>query len=611
MPIAADASDPSRLKGMYQKIERWKYSVGRIKTVTSLCLLFIVISIGFSFANVLNEDATLFSQLHGVPAVEEGIAPPTQYWTMDWIMSPMRVYGATGPTWVQTSVAQNMCLETDNACNPVSWQLQTACITTPSTEVSSALYVPQSVKDEQAYFYSNTKTKFRHLQPLFTCMAEKIGLVSLFLNNEHSYSIGSTHSVHVLVSAVFVILAIILTSMLLGAREVNPDAQANTVAMRRLFLVIVVIAYILMAFYTATEHSVKEDQDKHRAIGLASYSYSTFYIVVALIIFNQNKVFSDHANETERFKRDKAKRNGGEKPETSAATAVMGYPAGQPHTNKVVPTGNTPDFDTRQATLSVRGFVREPWHFDDRIKTSYFDRPDPDHVQNKVDLNICDYISIPVHSKYVYGQFLTFPLIVLAFYMNRRNYGIDSVCQLVFICAWVISLVDTFLYRMWWAFQVHKGVTFYSENDRSEYQAMGLITLVGVLFQLSAYLVLILSTFFPTSYIVVMSLYFTFTVLLKAVIVVNITHHMDYNGTNQAQFATARALNKFDHFVGLFQKVDYFVFIGYVLAVAITLWVCIVMDEHRFFKPTWMKETNITDRWGPGWHVFHSLSTGA
>jgi hypothetical protein len=276
-----------------------------------------------------------------------------------------------------------------------------------------------------------------------------------------------------------------------------------------------------------------------------------------------------------------------------------------------VPTGNTPDLQTRQATLSVRGFVREPWHFDDRIKTSYFDRPDPDHVQNKVDLDICDYISIPVHSKYVYGQFLTFPLIVLAFYMNRRNYGIDSVCQLVFICAWVISLVDTFLYRMWWAFQVHKGVTFYSENDRSEYQAMGLITLVGVLFQLSAYLVLILSTFFPTSYIVVMSLYFAFTVVLKAVIVVNIIYHMDYNGTNQAQFATARASKKFDHFVGLFQKVDYFVFIGYVLAVAITLWVCIVMDEHRFFKPTWMKETNITDRWGPGWHVFHSLSTGA
>jgi len=609
MPIAADAPEPSRLKGMYLKVERWKYSVGRIKTVTSLCLLFILISLGFSFANVVDENATLFSQLHGVPMVGEGMAPPTQYWTMDWIMSPMRVYGASGPTWVQTSVAQNMCLESKNACNPVSWQLQTACITTPSTEVSSALYVPQSVKDEQAYFYKNAKTKFRHLQPLFTCMAEKIGLVSLFLNNEHSYSIGSTHCVHVLVSAVFVILAIILTSMLLGAREVKPDANANTVAMRRLFLVIVVIGYILIAFYAATSYSVEEEQDRHRAIGLASYSYSTFYIVVALIIFNQNKVFSDHADETKRFKRDKAAQNA---PENNAATATIGMLPRDPHAKgglNIVQQVN--GYDIRQATLSVRGFVREPWHFDDRIKTSYFDRPDPGHGQSKVDLNICDYINIPVHSKYIYGQFLTFPLIVLAFYMNRRNYGIDSVCQLVFICAWVIALVDTFLYRMWWAFQVHKGVTFYSEGDRTEYQAMGLITLIGVLFQLSAYLVLILSTFFPTSYIIAMSCYFAFTVVLKAGLVVNIVRHMTYNGTSSTEFATARAEKKFDHFVGLFQKVDYFVFIGYVLAVAITLWVCIVMDEHRFFKPTWMKNTNLTDRWGPSWHVYHSLSTGA
>ena len=333
---------------------------------------------------------------------------------------------------------------------------------------------------------------------------------------------------------------------------------------------------------------------------------------IYIYIFNQNKIFSDHANETERFTRDKAVLTGNAPPVSYPTTVELGMVQGAPTPKDGVLLAHPASvFETRQATLSVRGFVREPWHFDDRIKTSYFDRADTNHAQNQVDLDICDYISIPVHSKYVYGQFLTFPLIVLAFYMNRRNYGIDSVCQLVFVCAWAIALVDTFLYRMWWAFQIHKGVTFYSEDDRSEYRAMGLITLVGVLFQLSAYLVLILSTLFPTSYIVAMSLYFAFTVALKVLIVVNIINHMDYNGSSKTQFATARAGKKFDHFVGLFQKVDYFVFIGYVLAVAITLWVCIVMDEHRFFKPKWMVETNITDRWGPGWHVFHSLSTGA
>jgi len=55
---------------------------------------------------------------------------------------------------------------------------------------------PVEVQDEQAYFYKTKKTKFRHLQPLFTCLAEKIGNVNLYLNNEHSYSISSTHHIN-------------------------------------------------------------------------------------------------------------------------------------------------------------------------------------------------------------------------------------------------------------------------------------------------------------------------------------------------------------------------------------------------------------------------------
>jgi len=137
---------------------------------------------------------------------------------------------------------------------------------------------------------------------------------------------------------------------------------------------------------------------------------------------------------------------------------------------------------------------------------------------------------------------------------------------------------------------------------------MSLITLVGVLFQLAAYLVLMLSNLFPTSYIVVMAIYFTFTVLLKFLLVMNITKNIDYNGLNNTQFSTARLLKFFDKFVGLFQKVDYLVFIGYLFVVTITLWVCIIMEDDREFTPDWMKTTKMTDRWGPGWQVYHSVT---
>ena len=94
---------------------------------------------------------------------------------------------------------------------------------------------------------------------------------------------------------------------------------------------------------------------------------------------------------------------------------------------------------------------------------------------------------------------------------------------------------------------------------------------------------------------------------MKLLIVRSITQNLDYNGHTKESFSQVRADKKFDKFVGLFQKVDYMVFIGYVLVVTITLWVCIINDKDRFFKPDWMKATEMTDRWGSGWQVFHSL----
>jgi len=602
MQFKVPAAENLNGKGMYKKVQSWKYSVTRIQTVSVLALILVFISACFSFTNVINENSVLFDQLHGLPLVSDDIPPPTRYWTMDWIMAPMRVYSATGPTWVQTVVARNMCLDDEGACNPLSWQLDTACVKNPSPINGSDLFVPIDVVNEQSYFYKNTKTKFRRLQPLFTCMSEKIGLVNLIVNNQHSYSIGSTHSVHVLATGVFVILCIILFSMLLGAVDTKEKPDHDN-RQRRIFIGLFVLTYVLISYYVSDDQAVNNDQDQHRAIALASYAYTTFYIVMALLIFNQNSVFDDHKRETTRIQQEKIDKKVGSQQQNPSGV-MLAYPNGH---EAMEETKSAQSMATRPVTLSVKGFVREPWHFDDRIKNTWFERPACCPVSSQVDLNICEYISIPVHSKFVYAQFLTLPLIVLAFYMHSRNFGIDSQSQLIFVCAWIFALVDLFLYRMWWAFQIHKGVTFYSPEDKSEYRAMAFITLVGILFQVAVCLVLLLSNLFTTSYVVVISLYLIFGILLKVGIVVSIIKNLDYNGETMDMFQKSRVEKKFEKFVGIFQKVDYTVFVGYVLVVTITLWVCIINDHDRFFQPEWMKATKMTDRWGSGWQVFHSL----
>jgi len=72
-------------------------------------------------------------------------------------------------------------------------------------------------------------------------------------------------------------------------------------------------------------------------------------------------------------------------------------------------------------------------------------------TENSIDvvtLEVCDYITTTVHSKYVYGQFLTMPLVLIVLSMHRHNYSMDTHTQIVFIAAWCIVLVDLFLYRM-------------------------------------------------------------------------------------------------------------------------------------------------------------------
>ena len=285
-----------------------------VRTLTSILLLWVLISAGVSFNNAVRDNNNIYSQLHAVPydsmktgynnsydamAVDLGDAPPAQYWTMDWIMSPMRISTSMGAAWVGAAVARDLCSTGDATCNPLWWQTDQGC------RKDWMAAAPVEVQDEQAYFYKTKKTKFRHLQPLFTCLAEKIGNVNLYLNNEHSYSIGSTHNINVLVTGVFFTWAVILMTMMLTTVGKADGLSTADQKARRMLLNAVVLVVIVMTYLWASGVSMDPTKDQHRPIGMASYAYTAVYLLLTLLIFNQPGVWRDHRDERRRMKQDK------------------------------------------------------------------------------------------------------------------------------------------------------------------------------------------------------------------------------------------------------------------------------------------------------------------
>jgi len=196
----------------YQKSDSVKYYTKGVQGMTTAPFLFVVGSGSLSMNNALSEQNNIYGQLHAVPYAGVVDMPPSQYMSMDWIMTAKRVIGSTGHGFVGSVISRDMCVVSkDKTCNPEWWQTTVACNTSSATQ----LRLPAHVAEEQAYFYNSKRLKYQHLQPLFTCLTEKIGDVALYMNNEHSFSIGSTHNVNVLTVAVFFIFAIILASMLL------------------------------------------------------------------------------------------------------------------------------------------------------------------------------------------------------------------------------------------------------------------------------------------------------------------------------------------------------------------------------------------------------------
>jgi len=243
-PLAAIGDDPKfQDKGVYKRIRNFGYTITKVRTITTLLLAWMVIGVVLSLFNATNEQSVIYNQLHAIPTAVLLATPQTQYWTMDWMMTPMHIMTSTGSTWASALVSRNLCVTDYGVCDPAWWQTDRACL--------EPALVPALVQDEQDYFLKSTRTKFGQLHPIFTCMAEKIGPVTLFMNNQHSYSIGSTHNIHVLVAGVFITLIIILLLMLLGTVG-SESIDKPDVKSRRIALGIAILLYMIFIYAWCT-----------------------------------------------------------------------------------------------------------------------------------------------------------------------------------------------------------------------------------------------------------------------------------------------------------------------------------------------------------------------
>jgi len=604
----------------YERVDMVAHKVQRMQTITMILLAFVIVSGGISFNNAILEQNNVYSQMHAVPYSGTPGAPPANYASMDWVMTAKRVMVGASIGWVGGVVSQELCLDGDNEhCNPVWWQTHEGCNSSAATQ----LRIPPEVIEEQAYFYRSTRTKYKHLQPMFTCLAEKIGDVAVYQNNEHSYSIGSTHNTNVLVATVFMICAVIFSTMIIATwKRSGGQEEIENEYLKRMILTALVLFYIVVTYLYATSSSNPGNKDEHRPVGLASHAYSTVFLLLSLLIFNQSGTLREHANEYDRIKRradaltkvspagpeeDSVAAGNGQQEEDGVITAypAMGAP---PQYQPPQPVASQQGF--QMAALNVRRFVQEPMHYDTRIKQPIIFRPQPSeqnepfNPQNTVTVDVCALISSPVHSKFVYGQLLTLPLALMALCMHGRNFGLDTYTQMVFVSAGVYCLVDVFLYRMWWAFQIHKGVTFFLKDDVGEYRAMEVLTLLCILVQVSIFTFFIVSELFDKSYMWFFVVHIIFTSVAKIVAVMAIRQHkqiFSYGGQPE------KPSSNFDRLTGTLQKSDFYMFVTYTILLSIVLWIYVIQDQRKL-DAAWTDRMPLVERWGPGWQTYNAMS---
>ena len=211
----------------------------------------------------------------------------------------------------------------------------------------------------------------------------------------------------------------------------------------------------------------------------------------------------------------------------------------------------------------------------------------------------------PEHSKFVYAQLFVMPLVFVILVIHKNNYGLDTTTQILALLALTVSLLDCFLYRLWWAFNVHKSMGIVVKSDsgetvHEEYIELMVISVLVVLVQVTVYVYYLLSELFHDDVYWILILVIVFSTIVKLVAVMSI-----YNNRDEE---TNSKYTKFNESVRLLGNADYMLF----LLFNILLWLVVYVElvgmkaEHpKMLAP----DQKLTTLWGSGWRTYDMLTS--
>jgi len=595
--VSTSIPDPPKF---YQIADDFSYSPTKIKYYSLFVAFFTLGTGAYSIYRGIDNHSVVHNQMHtsmlpfGFSAdsstESSTIVLPVSYFTMDWLMTPMRKS-------VVNTVMSDLCDDNGVNCDPQKWQSQDVCkaldpvtydTSDKVTDALLAIGTPDDAKKEEEHIYKNTRTKYRHISVVDVCNMEKIGAYHMYENNEMSWSIGSSHNTYILLAGAFGVLTIITTTTLLHTWREGPEKKKSNQSI----MAFAVFIFVAGTYWYASSASTDFDGNYHRPMGMASFVYSTVAVVLTLLVFSSDGVVDD---DKESYAKDKGSNDNN----IPMAEVWHGNSEMKPMLGE-------------QQQLNVSGFVTvrplapaNGYNVGARIVHGNLG----DNGKAGQSLAECGCMSHPRHSKFIYGQLFAMPLVFLALVLQKKSYGLDTTTQIVGLLALAVALIDVVLYRLWWAFNIQMSISNkeeYTTTSDVEYRDLIMVTCVAFALQTSVYVYFLMSELFHVDVYWIIVTWLAISSLLKLVSLSTIYQARSSRGNN-------KMFDLYNDSAHRFVKLDAWVF--WILAVVFAVF---VYGEFIFntvdFDETWLnlKEDKdgpvLVTMWGPRWMEYHHIA---
>ena len=449
----------------------YKYKV--LDLVFTTLFTFVVI---FLTMCVIRDDERIFRNMH---AHETGgkigtYAEPTSYFSFDWLVHPVTRHRGS----VSTPYKMHMPMQTDACyssgmpwsngdCGPTLWQQSDFCpdkneklpesvqlgmiaradVSNPATAADIASQLYDKGGDGKSTMQRGDITTstcavvlafwWRNNDMADVCQIERVMEMSLFLNDDTTWSIAASHSTTVLLWGAAVVLWVANVGDLMANNNHFADALSSLRKVKYVLLVAPLAVLCFLRISAKTESST--GVDSARLLPNGSY----FYVLLMTMVSSYVIMIIDTTPEDiapAAVAVDDAEQSGDTDP-------LFGGDGGGDQRNE---EGGPQEFK-----MNLSGFVKQMPVL--RRMDAYMPRTGAkestlqfssysanevltfDSFQHHWDTSL-DYFST--------AQLYSFPLLTLGVYMTGTNYQLDSTLQHLFIAATIYRLIDVATYRL-------------------------------------------------------------------------------------------------------------------------------------------------------------------